>query len=180
MCITNPRSVKTSGCTVICGHFTPMLPLYQAQIIKPLPSYQVFWTIWLESLLLVIRLQCFACFWFPSVCEILLSFLNASFISLHLSLFASSPLLCNCLACLCLWPRMTHIWWRIFARSERWEQKQWTQGMWSFFLLLYYILEGLQSSHKSVLTMFRQQLKLADKVNPHYINDSYVGQYFPM
>lgn len=45
-------------------------------------------------------------------------------------------------------------------------------------LLLYFF--WLQTSHKSVLTMFCQQLKLADNVNPHYINDSYVGQHFPM
>lgn len=67
------------------------------------------------------------CFWSPSMCEILLSSLNAySSLRIYHSFpypFCSFLLLSNCLACLLLWPLITQIWlhmWPEMSNDKKW------------------------------------------------------------
>ena len=155
---------------------------YHVQIIKPLPHYQVIWAIWLESLLFVMRIQLLGiCMLLISICVWNSFVIPQCF--LHLFAFiaiCSHPLFCVIALLVCASDHGWHTFGGTFLPEVSDANKSNGHRACDLFLLLYYIFWGLQSSHKSVLTMFRQQLKLADKVNPHYINDSYVGQYFPM
>lgn len=140
-------------------------------------SSQNFIAIWLESILFVKRIQPFVIYMLLISISVWNYFVipQCFLISLHLSLFALLFLLCNCLAFLPFWP-LIEIWLRMLPEMSN-DKKELDTG--HAILLLNYIF-WLQSSNKSVLTMFCQQPKLADNVNPHYINDIYVGQHFPM